>query len=74
MDRKQNTWITRVLLVPAMLSATLLFSLAEIHIDTFLTAVIYGTSVCGFFYLYLGATSFALKISKSKSSSGQSLT
>ncbi len=74
MDRKQNSWITYVLLVPAMFSATLLFSLAEIHIDTLLTAAIYGTSVCGFFYLYLSATILALKISKSKSSSGQSLT
>jgi hypothetical protein len=74
MDRKQNTWITCVLLVPAIFSATLLFSLAEIHIDTFLTAAIYCTSLCGFFYLYLAATTFAIKISTSKSSSGQSLT
>jgi hypothetical protein len=74
MDRKQNTWITCVLLVPAILSATLLFSLAEIHIDTLLTAAIYSTSVCGFFYLYLGAATFALKISNSKASSGQPLT
>ncbi len=74
MDRKQNTWITCILLVPAILSATGLFSLAEIHIDTFLTAAIYGTSVCGFFYLYLAAATFALKISSSKSSSGQPLT
>jgi hypothetical protein len=70
MDRKQNTWITCVLLLPAIFSATLLFGLSEIHVDTLLTAAIYVTSVCGFFYLYLGATIFALKISKSKSSSG----
>jgi predicted ATPase len=49
-------------------------SLAEIHIDTLLTAVIYSSSVCGFFYLYLGATTFALNISSSKSSSVQPLT
>jgi uncharacterized membrane protein YdjX (TVP38/TMEM64 family) len=64
MDRKQNTWITCVLLVPAILSASVLFSLAEIHVDTFLIAVIYGSSVCGFVYLYLGAATFALNISK----------
>jgi hypothetical protein len=74
MDRKQNTWITCALLVPATLSAGLLFSLAEIHVDTLLTAVVYATSVGGFFYLYLSATTFALKIPKSKASSDQSLT
>ena len=74
MDRKQNTWITCVLLVPSIFSANLLFYLAEIHIDTFLTAAIYVTSLLSFFYLYLSAATFALKISKSKSSSGQSLT
>jgi hypothetical protein len=70
MDKTQKTWITYALLAPAMLSATLLFSLAGIHIDTLLKAAIYGTSVCGFFYLYLGATTLALKGPKSRSSEG----
>jgi hypothetical protein len=73
MDRKQNTWVTCILLMSSMFSATVIFWLAEIHIDTFLTCVIYGTSVGGFFYLYLSAATFVLKNPKSKSSSGQSL-
>jgi hypothetical protein len=71
MDRKQNTWITCVLLVPTIFSATLLFRLAEIQINTLPTAAVYVTSLFGFFYLYLSATTFTLRIPKSKSSSGQ---
>jgi hypothetical protein len=74
MDRKKNACITYTLLVPTIFSATVLFSLAEIQINTLPKAAIYCTSLSGFFYLYLSATTFALKISKSKSSSGQSLT
>jgi hypothetical protein len=74
MDRKQNAWITYALLVPTIFSATLLFRLAEIQINSLPTAAIYCTSLFGFFYLYLSAITFALRVSKSKSSSGQSLT
>ena len=61
MDRKQTTWITCILLVPSILSASVIFGLAEIHVDTFLTGVIYITSLAGFFYLYLSVATFALK-------------
>ena len=61
MDRKQNTWITCILLVPTILSATLLFNLAGIQIDSLPSAAVYCTSLTGFFYLYLSATTFALK-------------
>lgn len=74
MDRKKETWITYILLASAMFSATVLFELAGIHIDTILTAVAYGTSVFGFFHLYLAAATFALRKPKSKSSSGESST
>jgi hypothetical protein len=73
MDRKQNAWITYTLLVPTILSATLLFRLAGIQINTLATAAIYVSSLFGFFYVYLSATMFALGKSKSKSSSGQPL-
>jgi hypothetical protein len=70
MDGKQNTWITCALLVPTILSASLLFRLAEIQMSSVPTAAIYCTSLSGFSFLYLGAATLALKQSKSESSSG----
>lgn len=40
MDRKKEDWITYILLVPSIISASAIFSLAEIPVDTFLTGVI----------------------------------
>jgi hypothetical protein len=61
MDRKQNAWITCVLLVPSIFSANLLFYLAEIHIDTFLTAAIYITSLFRLFLFVFGRNYFRAK-------------
>jgi hypothetical protein len=51
--RGLHQWATYICLALAIFSAQILFSVANIDVSSWATSIVYGTSVCGFFYFYL---------------------
>jgi hypothetical protein len=60
--RGLNRWATYTLTALAIFSAQILFALAKIHVATWATSIVYGTSLSGFFYLYLSAAKFVTSV------------